>query len=137
MFLEKLNSYSLEYEVTNLFLVPKRFIVPEIIERRKPLALNARRTGWVGCNLKISCLPVAGRVFYIKNKSVISAGNVLSQWQATEFLDSVAPPRRGWLVAVMQCAEKYRRRNLAFKTCMSLYHTLRQYFRGTSMSGRR
>lgn len=102
-------SYSLEYEVTNLFLVPKRFIVPEIIERRKPLALSARRAGWVGCNLKISYLPAAGRVFYIKDKSVVSAGNVLSQWQATEFLDSVAPLSRSWLVAVMQCAEKIKK----------------------------
>jgi len=25
--------------------------VPEIIERRKPLAITARRAGWIGCNI--------------------------------------------------------------------------------------
>jgi type II restriction enzyme len=38
--------------VVNLFIVPKHFFVPEIIEQRKPLAATARRAGWIG---PISC----------------------------------------------------------------------------------
>ncbi|SRR6266436_6271728 len=34
--------------VGNLFIVPKHFFVREIIEERKPLAVTARRAGWVG-----------------------------------------------------------------------------------------
>ena len=33
----------------NLIVVPKQFFVPEIIEKRKPLATTARCAGWVGC----------------------------------------------------------------------------------------
>ena len=39
--------------VASLLLIPKFFFVPEIIEKRKPLAATARRAGWVGCNINI------------------------------------------------------------------------------------
>lgn len=41
--------------VVNLFIVPKHFFVREIIEERKPLAVTARRAGWIGS--KISARP--------------------------------------------------------------------------------
>ncbi|MFX8891431.1 DpnI domain-containing protein, partial [Acinetobacter baumannii] len=37
--------------VVNLFIVPKHFFVPDIIEQRKPLATTARRAGWIGSNI--------------------------------------------------------------------------------------
>ena len=41
-------SYDLAtYSVNNFMVVPKHFFVPEIIEKRKPLAETARRAGWV------------------------------------------------------------------------------------------
>src|SRR3990167_3117629 len=43
-------SYDLSnFEVTNFFVIPKHFFMPEIIEKRKPLTSTARRAGWVGC----------------------------------------------------------------------------------------
>ena len=33
-------------EVRNVIIVPKYFISPDIIEKRKPLSPNARRAGW-------------------------------------------------------------------------------------------
>lgn len=35
--------YSSDFIVTDLILIPKFFFVPQIIEKRKPLALTARR----------------------------------------------------------------------------------------------
>ena len=37
----------------SLMKIPKHFFVPDIIEKRRPLAENARRAGWVGCNIII------------------------------------------------------------------------------------
>jgi type II restriction enzyme len=39
------------YEVSSLIAVPRQFIVPSIIEKRRPLKSTARRSGWVGCNI--------------------------------------------------------------------------------------
>ena len=43
--------------VVNLFIVPKHFFVRDIIEKRKPLAVTARRAGWVGSNILLSRVP--------------------------------------------------------------------------------
>src|SRR3989338_7316578 len=45
------NFFLLNYDLQKLavldfFVIPKHFFVPEIIEKRKPLALSARRAGW-------------------------------------------------------------------------------------------
>ena len=54
--------------VTNLFVVPKQFFVREVIEERKPLALTARRAGWVGCNILLSQIPSSGKVFFVRDR---------------------------------------------------------------------
>ena len=38
-----------ECRVDSFMVVPKYFFVPDIIQKRKPLAESARRAGWVGC----------------------------------------------------------------------------------------
>ena len=53
--------------VTNLFFVPKHFFVREIIQERKPLAATARRAGWVGCNILLSEIPEAGKIFLVRD----------------------------------------------------------------------
>ena len=47
-------------KVNDLFLVPKHFFIPNIIERRKPLSDTARRAGWVGCNILLNHIPQQG-----------------------------------------------------------------------------
>lgn len=55
-------SYSREaLRVTDFFVVPKYFFVPDIIEKRKPLADTAQRAGWVGCNILIDKVPEQGK----------------------------------------------------------------------------
>jgi type II restriction enzyme len=56
-----------QFGVTNLFVVPKHFFVPEIIEERKPLAPTARRAGWVGCNILLSRIPASGKIFIVRD----------------------------------------------------------------------
>lgn len=60
-------NYAKTYEILNFFVIPKHFFVPEIIEKRKPLSINARRAGWTGCNVLISQIPESGKIFYIRD----------------------------------------------------------------------
>jgi type II restriction enzyme len=53
--------------VVNLFIVPKHFFVREIIEERKPLAITARRAGWIGSNTRIA--NYAHRIFSFSRRS--------------------------------------------------------------------
>ena len=55
------------WAVNNLLIIPKFFFVPDIIEKRKPLADTARRAGWTGCNIEIGNIPESGKIFIVKN----------------------------------------------------------------------
>lgn len=93
--------------VQNLFVIPSHFFVPEIIERRKPLARTARRAGWVGCNILFSQIPLAGRVSLVSEGRPVSKPAVLTAWQRTLFLrEQRKVEARGWTLDVMRCVEQ-------------------------------
>jgi type II restriction enzyme len=92
-------------QVTNVFLVPKHFFVPEIIERRKPLAPNARRAGWEGCNILLNQIPEAGKIFFVRDGQREPKESVLEQWRRTLFLRDETADARGWLMETLRCVE--------------------------------
>ena len=94
-------------DVINLFVIPKHFFIPSIIEKRKPLALTAQRAGWIGCNILLRSIPQAGKIFFIKNKVVEPKNKVLAEWQKTLFLrEEKEVSVKGWLLDVMACVER-------------------------------
>jgi type II restriction enzyme len=44
-------TYNKNFLVDNFMVIPKYFFVPNIIEKRPPLSVHARRAGWIGCNI--------------------------------------------------------------------------------------
>lgn len=106
------NLFLLNYNLTNLvvlnfLVIPKHFFVPEIIEKRKPLAATARRAGWIGCNIVLQSIPETGKIFFIKNKQIEPKGKVLAEWKKTLFLrEEKEISAKGWLLDVMRCIDK-------------------------------
>ena len=101
--------------VRNLFVVPKQFVRPEIVEKRKPLARSARRAGWVGCNIKIDHVPASGKIFVIRDGLEIDRRVVLEQWRRTLFLREEKPAARGWLIDVMGCCDAIGKREFTIE----------------------
>ena len=94
------------YQVVNLFVIPKHFFVPAIIEKRSPLSKKAKRAGWIGCNILLGRIPEAGRIFLIKNRQVESKEKVCAVWQKTLFLrEEKEANERGWLLDIMKCID--------------------------------
>ncbi len=94
------------FGVTDLFFIPKQFLVREIIQERKPLAQTARRAGWIGCNILLGEIPDAGKVFLVRDRETVPKAHVLEQWRSTLFLKDQAAGARGWLIEVMKCVER-------------------------------
>lgn len=89
--------------VKNLTLIPKHFIIPSVIEERKPLSENARRAGWVGCNIMIGKIPLQGRIPIIENDTVAEIGSVVHQTSLAYKLEVQNIEARGWLMDVLNC----------------------------------
>ncbi|MFA4937497.1 MAG: DpnI domain-containing protein [Patescibacteria group bacterium] len=124
-----LNYDSANLSVTNFFVIPKHFFVPEIIEKRKPLAPTARRPGWVGCNILLNSIPQTGKIFFVRNRQVEPKEKVLAEWKKTLFLrEEKEISARGWLLNVMRCIEKLGKREFtlddvyAFENEFGLLH---------------
>src|SRR3989338_2630083 len=98
-------------EVLNFLVIPKHFFIPEIIEKRKPLAPGARRAGWVGCNILLQRIPQTGKIFLIKDKTIRPKKEVLETWQKTLFLREEPPLNaKGWILDIMNCTDALEKR---------------------------
>ncbi|MDO8512957.1 MAG: DpnI domain-containing protein [bacterium] len=97
------------FEVQNFLVIPKHFFIPEIIEKRKPLAPTAYRAGWIGCNILLQSIPQTGKIFFVKNRQVESKEKVLTEWRKTLFLrEEKEIKAKGWLLDVMMCVDKFK-----------------------------
>src|SRR5690606_26557443 len=74
-------------EVRNVCIVPRHFFVPEIIQARAPLSATARRAGWRGSNILIGKVPLAGRIYVLRNGVAEPRDEVLAKWTSTLFLE--------------------------------------------------
>lgn len=97
------------YRVSNFFVIPKHFFIPEIIEKRNPLSSGARRAGWIGCNILLNRIPDVGRIFFIRDEKIEPKEKVCAVWQKTLFLrEEKKIDARGWLLDVIRCIELIR-----------------------------
>lgn len=93
--------------VNDFFVTPKYFLIPEIIEKRKPLSETARRAGWIGSNILFNKIPKDGQIYYIKNGKEIDSDEVIKNWQKTIFLKDVQKiEAKGWILDIMNCLDE-------------------------------
>lgn len=94
------------FSVNDFFVVPKYFFVTEIIEKRKPLSVSAKRAGWTGSNILFSKIPNSGKIYYIEDWKEISKKEILEKWQKTAFLKDIKKDNlKGWILDIMNCIE--------------------------------
>lgn len=99
-----LMTYSMDdLKVNNFIFIPKHFFTPDIIEKRKPLSPNARRAGWIGCNILINKIPKQGKIPIISNTSILNYPTIISSIKKSCNLIIKNINRRGWLFDVLTC----------------------------------
>lgn len=101
----------LQYEcntmhVTDMFVIPKHFFSPDIIQKRPPLRETAVRHGWVGSNILIGKLPPDARIYVVSNGLVLPSDTVRDSWKRFLFLNQIPATSKGWLTDVLACVRK-------------------------------
>jgi len=95
-----------EHKVNDLILILKHFFVPDIIEKRNPLSSNARRAGWVGCNILIDEIPEQGRISIISRGEISDSETVVSKVNRGSSLEVGNINSRGWLMDILNCVNR-------------------------------
>ncbi|MCU0652090.1 MAG: restriction endonuclease [Candidatus Omnitrophica bacterium] len=123
-------------EVSNFFVIPKHFFVPQIIEKRKPLSGLARRAGWVGCNIVLQDIPQSGKIFFVKNGKTKNKKVVLKNWANTLFLRKEKEPKvKSWILDIMNCIDRLNKNKFllseiyGFEKVLSLKHPGNQHIK--------
>lgn len=112
--------------VRDLILIPKHFFVPGIIEKRKPLSENARRAGWVGCNILISRIPEQGRIHIISNGEVADVSTVIEKVKLGTSLETTDINARGWLMDTLNCMNMLPNIEFSLSDMYTFEETLKQ-----------
>ncbi len=100
-------NYSLKDQVvSNLLVIPKHYFIEDIIEKRKPLGVDARRAGWIGCNILLSNIPSTGKIFFVQNGIFKTKKSILDTWAKTAFLANQKKDNRGWAIEIMRLVDK-------------------------------
>ena len=97
--------YDDDWTVRNLLVVPSFFLSESAIEKRKPLAATARRAGWIGCNILLSSIPVAGKIAVVVDGQEIGRNEVHNKYLKAKPFASIGAAVRGWTVDVFKIVE--------------------------------
>lgn len=108
-------NYNINYEIKNFVVIPKHYFTKEIIEKRKPLPITARRAGWVWCNILLSPIPESWKIFYIKNWEKLKKEDILNNWNKTLFLREKKIESKWWLLDIMKCIEMLHKKDFSLQ----------------------
>ena len=101
--------YSPKWFVTNLLLVPRAFLTENVIEKRRPLSCQARRAGWVGCNILLRQIPDDGKIAIVSAGAAIPVRNVRAEFSRVRRLGELPRSLRGWTVDILRSRGASRR----------------------------
>ena len=108
-------TYSKTLTVSNFLIIPKQFFTNEIIIKRPPLSDTARRAGWVGCNLDMSKIADAGKIFLIKDTKIIARETVKEVFNKTLFLRTKDNESKGWILDLMHCVDSIQKEDFTLE----------------------
>lgn len=100
--------YSEKLSVTDLTFIPKFFFTPDIIEKRKPLSANAKKAGWVGCNILYQKIPTQGKIDVIRDGREFEVAQVVERYAQIKNLQTTDLQGRGWLMDVLDCVNNIK-----------------------------
>jgi len=107
--------YSSDWFVQNLLLVPRFFFSESVIEKRKPLGPQARRAGWVGCNILLGQIPIDGRIAIVADGAPVPAPQVRAEFARMRGLAEIPPSLRGWTLDTLNLIRRLNKAQFKLK----------------------
>lgn len=119
-------TYSKQWTVNDFLIIPKQFFSSDIIIKRPPLKETAKRAGWIGCNIDISKIADAGKVFLIKNTQIVRQDIVKETFNKTMFLRTRNKDSKGWILDIMNCVDLIKKNTFSLNDIYAYEDKLKQ-----------
>jgi type II restriction enzyme len=111
--------YSELWQVTNLLLIHSFFLSASSVQKRNPLSPNARRAGYIGCNIILSNIAPEGKLRLVSQGIAAEALTIRRQYQHVRPLKEINANVRGWTLDVLQVISRFQKRTFALE---EVYH---------------
>ncbi len=95
----------ISWQVSDLLIIPYFAFSEQAIIPRKPLAVTARRAGWIGCNIDLSQITPDARIPIIQNGEVVCSTIVSERFSRIKPLSQIKSRERGWTLAVLNAIQ--------------------------------
>lgn len=115
-------------KVTSLFFVPDFAITLSVLERRAPLGPNARRAGWIGCNILLNHLPIDARIYLVRDAKPVPPDEARRAFCRLKPLAAIKAEQRGWTLDVLNAVRSLNKSHFelaevyAFETALRKLH---------------
>ena len=113
--------YSLEtWSIRNLLIVPRFAFSLAAVEKRKPLALTARRAGWIGCNILLDKIPIDARIPIIRDAKFLPPKSVRDAYLRVRPLAKLSAKKRGWTLDMLNAVHSLKKTEFSLTDAYSL-----------------
>ena len=109
-----------EWAVRNLIVVPHFVFSLSALERRKPLGPNARRAGWVGCNIVLANLPLEAKISIVRDGIAADPAEVRRRYAQLRPLKELSVETRGWTLDVLNAVRSLNKSEFVLSEAYAL-----------------
>ena len=112
------NLYVLHYDLTQwvvrtVILIPHFAFALSAIECRPPLGPNARRAGWIGCNILLNKIPKDARIPIVEYGNILPASEVRQAYKRLRPLENLKVEKRGWTLDVLNVVRSLNKKEFS------------------------
>jgi type II restriction enzyme len=91
-----------DWRIRSLTAFHSSFLVPNVVEKRPPLAPTARRAGWVGCNIRLDHIASDGEIAVVEDGVIQPVTEVRARFQRFLPLAGKSAEQRGWTLLTLR-----------------------------------
>jgi type II restriction enzyme len=112
------NLYVLHYDLTQwavrtVILIPHFAFALSAIECRLPLGPNARRAGWIGCNILLNKIPRDARIPIVEYGNVLPPSEVRRAYKRLRPLEKLKVETRGWTLDILNIVRSLNKKEFS------------------------
>jgi type II restriction enzyme len=117
-----------EWSVSNVILIPSFAFSMSAIEKRKALGPEARRVGWVGCNILLGRIPADVKIPIVTEGRATSTSVVRKQYARLRPLGTLTSEGRGWTLDILNAVRGLGMSEFALSDVYALESSLGQLY---------
>lgn len=100
--------YSKQWSIEGVRVIHHSLITENSIIPRKPLAVTARRAGWIGCSISLSAIAIQGQISVLREGVMEPRSVPRKRFAKLEKISALPGETRSWAATVLQMTNRIR-----------------------------